>query len=332
MVASGTQHEAILCRILLITLVLTNSCGTCSFTHDLTYQHQGLLRLRGGSRVPIVPSSTDDGPKLQVWDVFKSPAVDAEEGTGVLSCIGAVSAFFCCATQQRRQRILNERLWNAAKQGNSERCQMLIKKKGAEIESESIDGGADPANYFYDLYGFTFYEENENRGAGGERAPSQKPPKRKAAARTALRWAAYKGEAHTVSTLLALGADVNSMDPDGWTALHEASLYGHAGVVRALLARDANVNQRTHSSWTPLHLAAAYGHLEIVKLLHEDGADIVKVTDGGLTAMDWAKAYGMADVSDFLRTCSGRRHGACETCGRSNFFVQGGIATKISNF
>ena len=42
------------------------------------------------------------------------------------------------------------------------------------------------------------------------------------------------------------------------------------------------------------------------------GADICAVTDGGLTAMDWAKGYGWVALADFLRTCSGRRHGSCQ--------------------
>jgi len=161
--------------------------------------------------------------------------------------------------------------------------------------------------------------------------PSSKPPKRLAAARTGLRWAAFNGHVAATAALLDGGSDVDAGDAEGYTALHEAALYGHTDVVRTVLARKAKVNPITDEGWLPLHLAAAYGHLEIVQILQGAGGDLCATTEGGLTAYDWAKAYGFLQTSEFLRTCSGDRHGNCNVCGRCNFFIEGGIASKVSS-
>ena len=54
--------------------------------------------------------------------------------------------------------------------------------------------------------------------------------------RTALIWAADRGNAELVALLLDRGADLNLQDCDGQTALHYAAICGHADVAKALLA------------------------------------------------------------------------------------------------
>mmetsp|Transcript_36417 Transcript_36417/g.58758 ORF Transcript_36417/g.58758 Transcript_36417/m.58758 type:complete len:383 (+) Transcript_36417:56-1204(+) len=263
-------------------------------------------------------------------------------GEGTLTQLfGWSKALLTCSVPARTQFLLNERLWLAAAHGYTQECKELL-DRGADILSEPVEGSEDPRQYFYHLYGLTFYEEYEHlmqatatgtaRDPRETKKPRTRPPRRVATARTALRWAAYNGHADTVDLLVRRGADVNSGDPsEGYTALHEAALYGHLSVVKVLLAREANVNPQTEENWLPLHLAAAYGRLQIVKTLQKAGADLCATTEGGLTAMDWAKAYGYTDAAEFLRTCSGERHGNCEVCGRCNFFIQGGIASKVSS-
>ncbi|EKX43299.1 hypothetical protein GUITHDRAFT_140611 [Guillardia theta CCMP2712] len=256
-------------------------------------------------------------------------------------------------------------LWDAAKEGDKELCRALV-SAGAELEAESVDGEHDPAIHFKEIYGLSFYhdkkQEHKSELSQEDEGPLRKisalalPHLQQNAARTALKWAAYAGHAEVVQLLISvqevcgqslelltvggqLGAKVNAEDENGWTALHEACMLGHA-------ENQAEIDACTTHFWTPLHLAAAYGHLEVVEILHEAGADICATTEGKLTALDWAKgagrlsaaaltgyraAYGYSEVSNFLRSCSGRRQGTCQVCGRSNFFVQGGIATKISS-
>eukprot|EP00802_Teleaulax_amphioxeia_P019912 Tamp_20165.p1 GENE.Tamp_20165~~Tamp_20165.p1 ORF type:complete len:329 (+),score=62.26 Tamp_20165:138-989(+) len=254
--------------------------------------------------------------------------------------VGWLVAMLTCSIKARKQMLLDQQLFMAAALGETELCLSLI-DDGADVLAETDDGGDDPRYAFAELYGLQFYEEAEKaqalesvgkvRDPRETKAPSLKPPKRQAAARSALRWAAYNGHVETVQALIRRGSDVNAGDTEGYTALHEAALYGHHQVVLALLDLKAHVNSRTDEGWMPLHLSAAYGYLDIVKTLQIAGADLCATTNGGLTAMDWAKAYGFLDTSEFLRTCSGDRHGNCEVCGRCNFFIQGGIATKVSS-
>lgn len=271
-------------------------------------------------------------PQDEDYGRFSHLAIDEdEEEMG-----GCLSFMSCLFSNDRKARVrrLNMELWAAADQGDTSACTTLI-KMGAEIESQSVDDSSNPKFGFTRLYGFHHIEERDQAMALGidpkaPKKPQNKPPKREGSGRTALRWAAWKGHAETVAELLRLGASADAVDPDGWSALHEACIYGHKEVVEVLLAAGANMDQATNTNWRPMHLAASYGHQDVVTLLHDAGANMCHTTDGGLTAMDWAKAYGWTDTAAYLRDAPGARSGGCKTCGRSNFFVTGGIQSVIS--
>jgi hypothetical protein len=83
--------------------------------------------------------SASEAPRisLALSHFWHSPEVASTDGNkGILSCFGAVSAFLCCATQQRNQRLLNEQLWEAAKNGDAAQIQV----SGSSLE-ERVDGG-----------------------------------------------------------------------------------------------------------------------------------------------------------------------------------------------
>lgn len=63
---------------------------------------------------------------------------------------------------------------------------------------------------------------------------------------TALHWAASYGQVNSVQLLIANGAEVDVLGPEGETPLLMAADGGHHEVVRLLLNEGANVNHMDH--------------------------------------------------------------------------------------
>ena len=64
--------------------------------------------------------------------------------------------------------------------------------------------------------------------------------------------AVQRGLAADVAALLAAGADVNELSPQGNTPLVLACLHGYTEVVTTLLAADADLNQTAARGDAPL--------------------------------------------------------------------------------
>lgn len=88
----------------------------------------------------------------------------------------------------------------------------------------------------------------------------------------ALHAAIREGDMARVQTLLAAGAEANSVDTEGMPALVNAALWGDARIVRALLDRGANPNAAGPVGTTAL--IAGAGDLEKARLLIAAGADV----------------------------------------------------------
>jgi ankyrin repeat protein len=86
---------------------------------------------------------------------------------------------------------------------------------------------------------------------------------------TALMFAADNGRTETLKALLAAKADANAADNEGTTALMLAALKGKPDMVKALLEAKAEVNAVNKKGWTPLNLATDPA---VIKLLKESGA------------------------------------------------------------
>ncbi|RAR08289.1 b-cell lymphoma 3-encoded protein [Stemphylium lycopersici] len=93
--------------------------------------------------------------------------------------------------------------------------------------------------------------------------------------RTALFWAAWRGDCMSVSILLKYGADVNKTDNQAWTPLAKACRAGHLGVVQCLLDAKASLTMATSQGFQPIHLATdnKLDGESIVKELLRRGAD-----------------------------------------------------------
>ena len=100
--------------------------------------------------------------------------------------------------------------------------------------------------------------------------PQDEPPKY-----DDLHFAAMNGDASTVSSLLAAGADPNRFDDLGKTPLHYAAEQAHLGVMRLFLENGAHVDahDETKIGNTPLGEVAGNCSLEIARMLVEAGAD-----------------------------------------------------------
>ena len=88
-----------------------------------------------------------------------------------------------------------------------------------------------------------------------------------------LQLAALQRDDAAVTSLLAEGADPNTVDGYGWNSLHVAVLLAGPGVVAALLEAGADPNASTVDGLTALHLAARQASAGVVADLLGAGAD-----------------------------------------------------------
>lgn len=90
--------------------------------------------------------------------------------------------------------------------------------------------------------------------------------------RRPLHYAAKKGNAEMVKTLVRKGANVNDKDNKGYTPLHYACSNGNPESVKILLEFGGDVNAKTNNNKTPLSLARNSGSREIIQMLESRGA------------------------------------------------------------
>ena len=116
---------------------------------------------------------------------------------------------------------------------------------------------------------------------------------------TALHIAAKESDVLAAGMLLDKGADINSVDKDGWTPLHTAVKYRSKDVVQLLLDRHADVKTTSSDGRTPLHLAAQYDNDDATRLLIGKGAAIEATDSLFCTALHvaaWANSFGVASL------------------------------------
>jgi ankyrin repeat protein len=115
--------------------------------------------------------------------------------------------------------------------------------------------------------------------------------------RTPLFWAASRGDAQSVATLLEFGANPNISCTTG-TPLHAAAEGGYSDILLMLLKHGADVNSRCPELVTPLMLAAKSNDGNgCIKILLDYGADI--------NAQDSALGFALCGASQncLLQNC-----------------------------
>jgi len=110
---------------------------------------------------------------------------------------------------------------------------------------------------------------------------------------TPLTIASESGDAVTIRTLLARGADANGKDSSGLTPLVRAARRGHYDAAKALLDGGANPNLFdsiwSRPGWSPLMNAVHKSQPRIVKLLIDAGADVNARASDGTTPLALAE-------------------------------------------
>ena len=118
---------------------------------------------------------------------------------------------------------------------------------------------------------------------------------------TALMIASLMGNGATVDKLIEKGAAVNK---DGWTPLHYAASGGHNHIVSKLLAAGANIDALSPNGTTALMLAARRGSLTPYQTLLKAGADPRPINQANLSAADYLDKIGETDRARLLRAYS----------------------------
>ncbi|HEX5707707.1 MAG TPA: ankyrin repeat domain-containing protein [Pyrinomonadaceae bacterium] len=121
----------------------------------------------------------------------------------------------------------------------------------------------------------------------------------------ALVRAAGDGDAARVESLLAAGADANSVTESGETPLIRAASKGHADIVRLLLSAGADPNAEREDGFTALGVAVFFGYADVVRALIEGGADPSAKGRLGASAEKWARFSGFAEIAEMLRGAKG---------------------------
>lgn len=124
---------------------------------------------------------------------------------------------------------------------------------------------------------------------------------------TALKKAVDGEEIECVRALLYYGADVNTMDVDGYSALMQAAGTGQTGIVKLLLSKGVDVNARDKDGWTALLGAAADGNLVIVRALVASGADVNAEDKDRKTPLKLAKEKKHKEIIAYLEKAGAKR-------------------------
>ena len=117
---------------------------------------------------------------------------------------------------------------------------------------------------------------------------------------TPLMGAAHDGRLEPLDTLLNAGADPNKGDVHGMRALMFAAHEGRTDVVRRLLEAKANPNEKDNTGWTALTWGAWNGQTAAMQMIVDYGGDLNISNSAGRTALMIAAKYGKLDTCQMI--------------------------------
>lgn len=112
-----------------------------------------------------------------------------------------------------------------------------------------------------------------------------------------LMMAAMRGHLELSRRLVERGASVNL---PGWAPLHYAAVGPEPKVVSMLIAKGAQLDALSPNGSTPLMMAARYGEEVSVDMLLAKGADPGVTNQQGMRAVDFARSAGRDKLADRL--------------------------------
>jgi ankyrin repeat protein len=120
---------------------------------------------------------------------------------------------------------------------------------------------------------------------------------------TALKLAALNGRMSIAKKLRARGAQIET---PGWTPLIYAATGGHDEMVRYLLAEGANINAVSPNGTTALMMAVREEKFSTAELLIARGANVNVSNEQGATALSWAERSGDTKLVERLKRAGAR--------------------------
>lgn len=121
---------------------------------------------------------------------------------------------------------------------------------------------------------------------------------RSAVGDSAIMAASLTGHLDLVKKLRARGAEINN---SGWTPLIYAATGGQDAIVEYLLAEGASINAVSPNGTSALMMAVREGKGSTVTLLIAKGADVNHRNQGGATALGWALRQNEQSMAASLR-------------------------------
>ena len=121
--------------------------------------------------------------------------------------------------------------------------------------------------------------------------------------------AAYLGHAEIVRLLCGAGADVAAVDPGmKATALHAAAYAGRTEAARVLIEHKIDINkQGPYNGCTALHDAIWQNNSDTARVILEGGADLSLRNHEGQTPLDFARSKHRKEIAAMIEGKLGHR-------------------------
>jgi ankyrin repeat protein len=120
--------------------------------------------------------------------------------------------------------------------------------------------------------------------------------------------AAYLGHTEIVKLLLDAGADVAAVDPGmKATALHAAAYAGRTEAARLLIEHGIDIDkQGPKNGYTALHDAIWENNVETARVIIAAGADLTLRSHSGETPLDFARSKHRKEIIGLIEAKPGR--------------------------